>query len=120
MTAVTINIPDSPKEREEVLHFLESKGLLKRDVQEANGSQKPEKSRWARLAHKLSQENHLGDGVGDIFRRNCREFRDDFVFKSFLASTAIELGAILVSNDKIYLTLSEYVPDFKFENWTLD
>jgi predicted nucleic acid-binding protein len=35
-----------------------------------------------------------------------------------LASTAIEIGAILVSNDKIFEKIQEIQPDLQLENWT--
>jgi predicted nucleic acid-binding protein len=35
-----------------------------------------------------------------------------------LASTAIEIGAILVSNDKIFRKIQEVQPDLQLENWT--
>ena len=34
-----------------------------------------------------------------------------------LAATALEHDAVLVSNDRIYLTLKELNPDLKVENW---
>jgi len=35
-----------------------------------------------------------------------------------LASTAIEIGAILVSNDKIFPKIQKIEPNFQLENWT--
>ena len=79
---IMITIPDAPKEREEVLRFLESKGLVKREEVKEQHPDQPKQSRWARLAQKMSEENYLSDGLGDEFRRGCREFRENFVFKS--------------------------------------
>ena len=36
-----------------------------------------------------------------------------------IASTAIELGAILVSNDRLFQEIGGIHPDFRLENWTL-
>ena len=82
MATITITIPESPKEREEVLTFLESKGLVKREEVRVQRFNKPKRSRWAKLAQKMSEENYLGDGFGDVFRQGCREFRENLVFKS--------------------------------------
>lgn len=84
MATITITIPDTPKEREEVLSYLESKGLVKREEVKEQLPIKPKQSRWAKLAKKLSEENYLGNGLGDEFRQGCREFRENFVFRSEL------------------------------------
>ena len=80
---ITITIPETPKEREEVLTFLKSKGLVKPKEAKKQIPKKPKQSRWAKLAQKMSEENYLGDGLGDEFRKGCREFRNNFLFKNY-------------------------------------
>jgi len=38
---------------------------------EIDMAEKPKKSRWAKLAKKMAEENYLGDGAGAIFRQSC-------------------------------------------------
>jgi hypothetical protein len=78
---ITIQIPDTPKEREEIMQFLIAKGLVQGNKESATGI-----SKWARLADELAEANALGDGLGDIFRSGTKEFRENFAFKSELNS----------------------------------
>ena len=80
---ITITIPETPKEREEVLRFLSEHGLVSK---EKTSPRTPKKGKWARVAEKLSRENALGNGLGDEFRAGMREFRENLVFKSELTS----------------------------------
>ena len=46
-------------------------------------------------------------------RKSLQEKTVDFI----LASTAIEIGAVLVSDDKVFQTLGTIYPSLRVENW---
>jgi predicted nucleic acid-binding protein len=57
---------------------------------------------------KVQYENHTGIGRTEIKRHTI-----DFI----LAGTAIEMDAIVVSDDRIFQTIQEFYPSLRFENW---
>jgi len=57
---------------------------------------------------KRDYKNHTGINKNAIKRHNL---------DLLIASTAIALDAILISNDKIFETLSEIEPNLKYQNW---
>jgi len=82
MATITITIPDSPKEREEVLIYLEAKGLVNRnDLPEDAGKIEKKRSKWAAFAEKMHRESPL-DGESEQFTQLTRRFRENFSFRS--------------------------------------
>ena len=78
----TITIPEAPKEREEVLSYLESKGLVNReDIPSKVGNDSKQKNRWAVFAEKMHLESPL-DGESEQFSKLTRQFRENFSFRS--------------------------------------
>jgi len=57
---------------------------------------------------KVAYKNHTG-----ITKKDAKKNDIDLL----IASSAIAENAVLVSNDKIFETLSEIEPNLKFENW---
>lgn len=57
---------------------------------------------------KAQYENHTGIGKTEIKRHTV-----DFI----LAGTAIEMDAIVVSDDRIFQTIKDFYPSLRFENW---
>ena len=57
---------------------------------------------------KTKYEKHTGIGKKEIKRHTV-----DFI----LSSTAIETGAVVVSDDRIFLTIQEFWPSFCVESW---
>ena len=41
----------------------------------------PETNKWAKFADEMENINFLGNGVGDYFLEQSKEFRDNFAFK---------------------------------------
>jgi hypothetical protein len=80
MTTISITIPDNLKEREEVLTYLESKGLVNRDeISTLSKEALPKKSKWAVFAEKMHHESPL-DGESENFAKVTRQFRENFSF----------------------------------------
>ena len=71
---ITITIPDSPKEREEILNFLSEKGLVSKG--QAQKVLSP-KGRYAELARQYREEGIL-TGFGKEVEKLRKEFREDF------------------------------------------
>ena len=57
---------------------------------------------------KTQYENHTGIGRTEIKRHSV-----NFI----LAGTAIELDAVVVSDDRIFTIIKEFYPSLHFENW---
>lgn len=57
---------------------------------------------------KAKYEGHTGIGRTEIKRHTV-----DFI----LASTAIEMDAVVVSDDQIFKKIKEFYPSLRFENW---
>jgi predicted nucleic acid-binding protein len=57
---------------------------------------------------KSQYENHTGIGKTEIKRHTV-----DFI----LAGTAIEMDAVVVSDDRIFQTIKDFYPSLRFENW---
>ena len=78
---IIIELPDSVEEEQEVIHFLEQKGV-RIDREPASVAQEPgpnSGSRWARAAERLKSEGFL-EGQGEAVKQLQRDFRDDFSF----------------------------------------
>ncbi len=68
---ITITIPESPQEREEVLRFLAAKGLV------STIAPAKTKGRYAELVRQYREENVL-TGHGEEVANLRKEFREDF------------------------------------------
>lgn len=75
MTTITITIPDTPREREEVLSYLEAKGLVDRSKVPSQVPPSQGKSRWADLAEKMHQASPL-DGESEDLESHFKAFRN--------------------------------------------
>ena len=69
---ITITIPDSPIEREELFQLLATRGLLPASVAVKK------KGKFAELARQYREENIL-TGHGETVTRLRKEFREDFI-----------------------------------------
>ncbi len=78
---ITITIPDSPKEQEEVLRFLTEKGLLHRippkDAIQGKPKQVP-KRKWAQIAEEMASHAQMRGKAGEKMLASIGEFREDF------------------------------------------
>ncbi len=72
---ITITIPDSPKEREEILSFLATKGLVSQN--RASRRSASPKGKYAELARQYREEEIL-TGYGKEVAKLRKEFREDF------------------------------------------
>lgn len=86
---LTINLPESVETLNKVIKFLLQYDLIPEKVArtlepEETGNKPMKKSRWALVAEEMSEENLLGDGLGEELRQYIHEFRDGFVFKDSL------------------------------------
>ena len=110
---LTINLPGSAEALHNVLQMLLQYGLIsekKARTIEGEETEKPgKKSRWAQLADEIHQKAPL-KGKSEEFLKLSREFR-------VIASSAIETGSVLVSNDALFPQLKELRPNFMTENW---
>jgi len=68
---ITITMPDSPEERDEVLRYLKSKGLLPSEALSMK------KGKYAELARQFREEKIL-TGFGEKVAKLRKEFREDF------------------------------------------
>ncbi len=78
---ITITIPDSPKEREEVLRFLTEKGLMHRipplDAIQGEPKSAPRR-KWAQVAEEMASHAHMRGEAGEKMLASIDEFREDF------------------------------------------
>jgi len=68
---ITITMPDTPEEREELLQYLASKGLA------PPSAAAPKKGKYAELA-RLYREDKLLTGYGKEVAKLRKEFRESF------------------------------------------
>ncbi|MCK4763500.1 MAG: hypothetical protein KAW12_14975 [Candidatus Aminicenantes bacterium] len=82
---LTIDLPESADTLQRVLKMLLHYGLISKKKAETIKPKKTigksmKKSRWAAIAEEMSNENLLGDELGEELRTYLHEFREGFTF----------------------------------------